>query len=1077
MPIPFHFRWRVLAWLALAPCGLAHAQTLDNSWTIVAGSAPLEQRAALDLKQILAREKGVTLRGPQNDAPPNSAIYIGTPQTNAAIKSENARAPFRLNASEPESYHDVARGGNIFIVGQSPKGAMNGAFRFIDHDEAKVAGLDDSGVPAFGLRVANHKMNQSPPPNWSEDEQARYYARHFINVIWGEKYDPPLSYEARQKYGLGAMLEVKFPPGGGEKLNDPALVNDVYFAKKGEKKRALDPFDAPGRAAYQSYMRAVLAGNPDVKAFYAIFGDYSTIPDEKSVRVSDGAPYPHSRAETMKQILSLLREVTHQAGKDDIVVAAWMWHAFFGQDAAERKFMEEMTADGYGLFYNEAGNSDNWLVRRDNFNKSTLETDAQGNSRWGAGFLPLVSAGGACESVNPVIAMPLPLVAGHKILQLAQSKAPNVVLWWGSAESWTYDANLETIAEQFWQPNAFADLRYKEGAKGYATPDPLLQKIARRDFGAAAPAVQEFWNRFDAALITTAPLYQAATLEGQGSPPDENGLHFYDWWQRMGIFTEPVFGAKYMIPLTATSVGKLKDLGNTRYWGTSDYALANYAIVLQRMKAANAIIIGVANRADLTPQQRERARQTMLWSELYQHLLTSQFNSMRALAAMQKQMPAQGVFAGNAEAEKHREATQIAAQSIVNSAELKAVLTPIIGDEIANDEALIALVPQFAPNFNITDSMGTVVRGEGSGAKEITILNDKIAAMKDYLGQPLEAKTVAVADEVAPTKSDAKSDAMERKVLKKLGAFTDWLKRNKVRGMIGEVGWPGDRPAAEQAKWDALGATWYDAAARENLWVVYWATGEAWGGGYALNPYSRTGDEGDLETVHPQAQIIEAQKTPMLRGINSAGAEFYAEHFDSSASYQFLKNRGISWIRLTFSWDRVQPELMGPLDEPTLARLLDAVRRARSAGLQVSLDCHNYMRRRNAATGQEEIATTAQLADLWSKLAPIWAKDDGVFYDIMNEPHDLPGDGAAWEKTSQTVLNAIRAAGAKNLVFIPGYGWSGADLWPQRHPKAWISDPANNFIYEAHNYWDSNGTGSYKNSYDFEDGFAAAKGY
>lgn len=1059
------------AFVALAGDSATAAEfKLDNSWTIVAGSDPLEQTAAADLKDILAQEAGITVRGPVQAATGNKAIFVGTPGTNSAIAAENARAPFRLNAGQPESYHDVQRGGNLYLVGQSPKGAMNGVYRFLDHDGAKVTGLDDAGTPAFRLRVANHKMNQTPPPNWTEAQQGRYYARHFINVVWGEKLEPPLSYEARRKYGLGVMLEVKFPPGGGDRLDNPALVNGVYYQKAGEKRRVLDPFDPAGAEAYRQYMRETLAGNPDVRIFYAIFGDYSSIPDEKSVRVSDNQPYPHSRAETMKEILRLLRTTAQAEGKPDIVMAAWMWHAFFGQDQAELQFMKDITADGYGLFYNEAGNNDNWLLKRDNFSPRTVETGADGKTIWGSNFLPLVSAGGACESVNPVISMPLPMVAGHKIRRLADIGSQNFVLWWGSAEGWTYDSNLETVAELIWNPKAFQDNRFSQGVAGYKKTEPVLNSIATRDFGKAAPQVIDFWNRFDDALETTVPLYRRPTVEEQGAPPDAEGLHLYDWWQRMGIFTEPVFGGLYLKPLTPEVLGKLKDIGNARYWGVTPYAQANYAAVLQKLGATVPLIQTVAQRRDLTPLQRERARHVYQWSELYRRLLTSQYNNLRAVAAMQSEMPKEGVFDGGAEADKHRPEIAAAAAKIVNSPSLRAKLTPIIQDEIANAEATIAMIPTFAPNFNITGSMGPVVHNQVSGEKEIAILRDKVAAMQAYL-KPAEPPVDVAALAAAPP------DAMQRKVLSKIANFTDWVRDNTVRGAIGEIGWPGNRPALEQAKWNELGRRWYEQVAKSGLRVSYWATGEAWGTGYQLAPYVASEAGKPLDMVLPPAAIIEAQTRPELRGVNSAGAEFYTEHFDSLDSFKFLKARGITWIRLPFSWGRLQPVANGPLDTGGLERLKTAVANARSAGLEVVLDCHNYMRRREPGAKEESIATTEQLADLWRRLAPVWSGDTGVSYGIMNEPHDLPDGAAGWEKASQAVLDAIRATGTQNAVFIPGYEWSGAGNWAQKHPKPWIHDPGNNVVYEAHNYWDSDGSGAYKNSYEFEVEFAGKSGF
>jgi hypothetical protein len=76
---------------------------------------------------------------------------------------------------------------------------------------------------------------------------------------------------------------------------------------------------------------------------------------------------------------------------------------------------------------------------------------------------------------------------------------------------------------------------------------------------------------------------------------------------------------------------------------------------------------------------------------------------------------------------------------------------------------------------------------------------------------------------------------------------------------------------------------------------------------------------------------------------------------------------------------------------------------------------------------------------------------------------------ANWKAISQSVLNAIRVNQDDKLVLIPGDSWSSANRWISVHgPAAWIQDPANNFAYEAHQYFDSDESGTYRLSYDAE---------
>ena len=82
-----------------------------------------------------------------------------------------------------------------------------------------------------------------------------------------------------------------------------------------------------------------------------------------------------------------------------------------------------------------------------------------------------------------------------------------------------------------------------------------------------------------------------------------------------------------------------------------------------------------------------------------------------------------------------------------------------------------------------------------------------------------------------------------------------------------------------------------------------------------------------------------------------------------------------------------------------------------------------------------------------------------------------------WEQMSQAALNAIRANSDTTLVMIPGYGYSAVRTWSTYHPVAWITDSANNFKYEAHHYWNTNGDGSTIVSYPQEVIDAVAAGY
>jgi endoglucanase len=82
----------------------------------------------------------------------------------------------------------------------------------------------------------------------------------------------------------------------------------------------------------------------------------------------------------------------------------------------------------------------------------------------------------------------------------------------------------------------------------------------------------------------------------------------------------------------------------------------------------------------------------------------------------------------------------------------------------------------------------------------------------------------------------------------------------------------------------------------------------------------------------------------------------------------------------------------------------------------------------------------------------------------MNEPHDMPTE--AWVDDANASLAAIRAAGATNLVLVPGNAWDGAHAWtdndygtPNAVAMLSVVDPGDNYAFEVHQYLDANFSG------------------
>jgi len=250
-------------------------------------------------------------------------------------------------------------------------------------------------------------------------------------------------------------------------------------------------------------------------------------------------------------------------------------------------------------------------------------------------------------------------------------------------------------------------------------------------------------------------------------------------------------------------------------------------------------------------------------------------------------------------------------------------------------------------------------------------------------------------------------------------------------------------------------------------------------------------------TAVAASACVQEPEVNLLRGINLAGAEFGHEKpgFSAAARGQFGKDwtyngestiayfarHGIRLIRLPFRWERIQPELGCDLDAAELKRLRRFVDLARSYECRVILDVHNYGRYAlpvaggssrefiiDERSGDRAPVSREHFADLWSRLAQEFRDHAALHgYGLMNEPHDM--GGSDWKAISQHAVEAIRRQDARTAIYVAGLEWSKSYRWTVANgPDAWIRDPAGNIVYEAHCYFDEDGSGRYQISFEEE---------
>lgn len=326
------------------------------------------------------------------------------------------------------------------------------------------------------------------------------------------------------------------------------------------------------------------------------------------------------------------------------------------------------------------------------------------------------------------------------------------------------------------------------------------------------------------------------------------------------------------------------------------------------------------------------------------------------------------------------------------------------------------------------------------------------------------------------------TDPIVSRTLANLQQFIDWLSMDsRARGYIGEVSWPReDEPDADL--WKNNGEQWFRLADMAKLWSTQWATGGMFGPNYNLSAYGNASQDDAASQRHAGvADVLEAHPTfgRVLRGVNVSGLEWtvdlsdvdsinnsgfsnanpgtYADTLSYNSepvgTFEYLYSQGVRLVRIPFRWERVQPTLGGDLDDTQWGYVTAQVAAARSAGLYVVLDVHNYggywldnegTPVRNTICLPDSLVqtdvTVTHFADLWTKISNEYKSDPGVFYDLMNEPSGItPSPGQATLITSigdfeDGTDQGWGAFGSQTLEVISGAAHSGSHGLEVTHP-------------------------------------------
>ena len=158
--------------------------------------------------------------------------------------------------------------------------------------------------------------------------------------------------------------------------------------------------------------------------------------------------------------------------------------------------------------------------------------------------------------------------------------------------------------------------------------------------------------------------------------------------------------------------------------------------------------------------------------------------------------------------------------------------------------------------------------------------------------------------------------------------------------------------------------------------------------------------------------------------------------------YGCMRDAGADSVRLQIAQAAADPQ--SPIfDQAFVEKALDAVQAARDAGLTVILAVQDE----SHVPGETPIALPDEgTRRVWREIAPRFAHDQGVLYELLNEPQPQPSpkNWQRWKKAMTKTLKVVRQAGADNVVVADGLGVGqvidGAPLLPDAQ-VAYASHP------------------------------------
>ncbi|KAK8089928.1 Endoglucanase EG-II [Apiospora hydei] len=199
-----------------------------------------------------------------------------------------------------------------------------------------------------------------------------------------------------------------------------------------------------------------------------------------------------------------------------------------------------------------------------------------------------------------------------------------------------------------------------------------------------------------------------------------------------------------------------------------------------------------------------------------------------------------------------------------------------------------------------------------------------------------------------------------------------------------------------------------------------------------------------------------SQSLPPLATLNGPDGVGQMNHF--------VKDDQMNLFRLPVGWQYLLNNKLGAnLDDTNFGKYDALVQGCLQTGATCIIDIHNYARWDGKIVGQGG-PSNEQFANLWTQLALKYAPEPRLIFGLMNEPHDL--DMTKWAASAQAAVTAIRNAGAKQTILLPGTDFTNAATFPKNSGPALMSvknpdGSTTGLVFDVHKYLDSDNSGTH----------------